>query len=53
MALALIVGMPYGARHLNDTIVADIMDYDEFITGKPNQHPGTHSTPPMTWLPFV
>ena len=27
--LALVVGMPYGARHLNDTIVADIMDYDE------------------------
>ncbi len=37
MALALVMGLPYGARHLNDAIVADVLDYDEFITGMRNE----------------
>jgi len=34
MMLAVLNGMPSGAQFLTDSIVADVIDYDEFLTGE-------------------
>ena len=35
--MGFVIGVPYGAKFLNDTIVADIIDYDEFLTSRRNE----------------
>lgn len=37
LGVAVLAGIPLGAKFLNDAILADIIDYDEFLTGQRNE----------------
>ena len=37
VALGVIAGLPLGAKFISDAIIADIIDYDEFLSGQRNE----------------